>query len=95
MALHGAPNDLINNLNPISLVIFIPIMDYTVYPLLRKLRIHFTPIKRISWGFGIASAAMIAAAVIQYYIYKTSACPRSYVNEGVHDGVDCISPINV
>lgn len=47
MQLNGVPNDLINNLNPITLVIFIPIVDNFVYPALRKAHIHFTPIKRI------------------------------------------------
>lgn len=99
MKLNGVPNDLINNLNPITLVIFIPFMDFVVYPGLRKARINFTPIKRITWGFFIASAAMISAAVVQYYIYQLSACPNERVNEGewVVDGelVSCTAPINV
>lgn len=99
MQLNGVPNDLINNLNPITLVIFIPIMDFFIYPALRKARINFTPIKRITWGFFIASAAMISAAVVQYYIYQLSACPDRHVNEGVWEvngeEVSCIAPINV
>jgi len=99
LQLNGVPNDLINNLNPVTLVIFIPIMDFFIYPALRKARIHFTPIKRITWGFFIASAAMISSAVLQSYIYKLSACPDSHVNDGVWpvDGEDtsCIAPINV
>ena len=95
LKLHGVPNDLINNLNPITLVIFIPIMDFFVYPALRKSRINFTPIKRITWGFFIASAAMVSSTVMQYYIYKTSACPDTEVNSGTYNGVDCTAPINV
>ena len=95
LTLNGVPNDLINNLNPITLVIFIPIMDFFIYPALRKARIHFTPIKRITWGFFVASAAMISSAVLQYYIYRTSACPQSKVNEGTWNDVSCIAPINV
>ena len=100
MTLNGVPNDLINNLNPITLVIFIPIMDFAIYPALRKARINFTPIKRITWGFFVASAAMISAAIVQYYIYQTSACPQDLVNEGSIDGPDgepisCIAPLNV
>jgi len=95
MTLNGVPNDLINNLNPITLVIFIPIMDFVVYPALRKARINFTPIKRITWGFFIAASAMISATVTQYYIYKKSACPNDHVNDGEWDGVSCIAPINV
>lgn len=32
MERHGVPNDVITNLNPFSLLIFIPIMDFLVYP---------------------------------------------------------------
>ncbi|CAK4025003.1 peptide transporter PTR2-A [Lecanosticta acicola] len=91
MQLNGVPNDLINNLNPVTLVVFIPIMDAVVYPAIRKAGINFTPIKRITWGFFIASAAMISSTVIQYYIYQTSPCPSSEVSSGT----GCESPLNV
>jgi POT family proton-dependent oligopeptide transporter len=74
MQRHGVPNDVITNLNPFSLLIFIPIMDFGVYPTLRKMGIKFTPIKRIACGFYAGTAAMIWAAVVQYYIYKRSEC---------------------
>lgn len=74
MQLNGVPNDLITNLNPISLIIFIPIMDRIIYPGLRKAGINFTPLKRIFVGFMFASASMIAACVTQYYIYKLGPC---------------------
>jgi len=75
--LQGVPNDIINNLNPLSLIIIIPAMDKFVYPLLRRLRINFTPIKRITLGFFMAAWAMISAAVTQHYIYSLSPCGRS------------------
>jgi POT family proton-dependent oligopeptide transporter len=91
MTLNGVPNDLINNLNPLTLVIFIPIMDFFIYPAIRKTGFNFTPIKRITWGFLIASMSMVSSAVIQYYIYQTSACEASEVSTGT----GCESPINV
>jgi len=74
MELNGVPNDIIQNLNPISIIIFIPFMDFVVYPFLRKHRINFTPIKRIAFGFALASLAMVAACVTQVYIYRLSPC---------------------
>ncbi|KAL3480405.1 POT family-domain-containing protein [Aspergillus californicus] len=74
MALHGAPNDIIINIDPAALIIFIPIMDQVIYPLIRRLGYNFTPIKKIFVGYMFASMAMIAATVIQYYIYRTSPC---------------------
>ncbi|RAH41310.1 putative MFS peptide transporter [Aspergillus brunneoviolaceus CBS 621.78] len=89
MQLHGVPNDIINNLDPLALIIFIPIMDQFVYPGLRKMGINFTPIKRIYVGYLLAAASMIAAAVTQYYIYKLSPC-------GDHPSTcDEAAPINV
>lgn len=76
MTLNGVPNDVITNLNPISLVIFIPLVDNFLYPALRKYGIRFTPIKRIFTGFMLASLAMIGATVIQYYIYKLGPCGK-------------------
>ena len=80
MTLNGVPNDVITNLNPISLVIFIPIVDNFLYPWLAKKNIRFTPIKRIATGFILASMAMVSATVIQYYIYKLGPCGK-YMND--------------
>ena len=74
MSLHGIPNDVLSNLDPFALLIFIPICDFLVYPFLRKMKINFSPIKRIAFGFYTGAAAMIWATVVQYYIYKQSEC---------------------
>jgi len=74
MTLHGTPNDLIQNLNPIAIIILIPVFDYGIYPALRRAGINFTPIKRIYAGFIVAGLAMVYAAVLQHYIYITSPC---------------------
>ncbi|KAI9364318.1 POT family-domain-containing protein [Pilaira anomala] len=67
----GVPNDIMQNINPLSLVIMIPIMDRFVYPGLRKMGIHFGPILRITFGFLFAALAMAYAAGIQSMIYNT------------------------
>lgn len=69
MALHGTPNDLLQNLDPIALIIFIPLLDLGVYPLLRKFHIDFDPVSRIFAGFLLASISMVYASVLQHYIY--------------------------
>ncbi|KAI0254495.1 peptide transporter PTR2A [Lactifluus subvellereus] len=76
MVTNGVPNDVINNLDPLALIIFIPICDLFVYPGLRKIGINFTPIKRITAGFFAGSAAMVWATVVQHYIYKTNPCGK-------------------
>jgi proton-dependent oligopeptide transporter, POT family len=66
----------IQNLNPISIVIIIPLLDFFIYPTLRKSRINFTPIKRMATGFALAALSMVASTVTQYYIYKLSVCGK-------------------
>jgi POT family proton-dependent oligopeptide transporter len=84
LVLNGVPNDVIQNLNPISIVIMIPILDHVVYPGLRKMGIAFTPIKRMTIGFFFSCASMIAAAVMQHYIYTMSPCGE-YANGQIYD----------
>lgn len=74
MKLGGVPNDIINNFNPLALIIFIPIFDRLLYPFLRRIGINFTPLKRITAGFFVAGSGMIVATVTQHYIYKLGEC---------------------
>ena len=91
MELHGAPNDIINNIDPLALIIFIPIVDIFMYPAFERMGIRFTPLKRIAWGFYLSALSMIAACVTQYYIYKIGPCGKYPSSE------DCSgpAPINV
>ncbi|EIW55672.1 oligopeptide transporter [Trametes versicolor FP-101664 SS1] len=76
MVTNGVPNDVLSNLDPFALIIFIPIVDVFVYPGLRRLGFNFTPVKRIALGFFLGSAAMIWATVVQHYIYQRNPCGK-------------------
>lgn len=93
MTTNGLPNDLLSNLDPLALIILIPICDMVLWPWLRKMKIHFTPIKKITWGFYTGSAAMIWAAVIQAYIYKVSECGNN-ASGFKADGTAC-APVSI
>ncbi|KAM0558590.1 hypothetical protein ACHAPJ_004786 [Fusarium lateritium] len=82
MQRHGVPNDILSNLNPFALLIFIPLNDFFIYPALRKAGIKFTPIKKITAGFFTGGFAMIWAAVVQHYIYQKSECGKYASAEG-------------
>ncbi|KAL4882392.1 POT family-domain-containing protein [Aspergillus karnatakaensis] len=71
---HGIPNDLMQNFDPISIIVFIPILETLVYPVLRRMRIRFRPVSRISLGFIVASLAMMYAAIVQHLIYSAGPC---------------------
>ncbi|THH01943.1 hypothetical protein EW026_g848 [Hermanssonia centrifuga] len=74
MATHGVPNDVLSNLDPFALIIFIPICDQFIYPGLTRMGFNFSPLKKITMGFFTGAAAMIWTAVVQHYIYKTNPC---------------------
>lgn len=67
----NVPNDIMQNIDPIALIILIPLMDRVVYPLLRRIGIPMRPIMRISLGFLFAAVAMGYTAGIQARIYNT------------------------
>ncbi|KAF2654156.1 Ptr2 peptide transporter [Lophiostoma macrostomum CBS 122681] len=93
MALHGVPNDFFYNLEPFGLMILAPLLDMIIYPFLHKHNIKFTPIKRITVGFFFSSAAMVYAAVVQHYIYKTSPCGTMTHTLFLHGHIICRSTL--
>ncbi|KAK9459794.1 POT family-domain-containing protein [Lipomyces oligophaga] len=74
MNTHGIPNDIMQNIDPIAIIIFIPICDSLLYPYLRKIGIPFRPITRIFFGFLFGALAMAYAAIVQQMIYNSGPC---------------------
>jgi proton-dependent oligopeptide transporter, POT family len=74
MVSHGLPNDILMNINPISIVVLVPIMETVLYPFLRKIRVPFKPISRMTFGFLLSACAMAYAAGLQAAIYNTGPC---------------------
>jgi POT family proton-dependent oligopeptide transporter len=88
MEAHGIPNDLMQNFDPISIIVFLPILELGIYPLMRKLHIPFKPITRIAVGFCVASLAMVYAAIVQHLIYSAGPCYDSPLcDASIVDGV--------
>ncbi|KAI8250581.1 Peptide transporter [Colletotrichum sp. SAR11_239] len=71
---HGMPNDFMQNFDPISILVFTPILDKVVYPLLRKAGIELKPIMRITIGFWLGALCLAYAAIVQHLIYKAGPC---------------------
>ncbi|QKX64545.1 uncharacterized protein TRUGW13939_11720 [Talaromyces rugulosus] len=88
MEAHGIPNDLMQNFDPISIIVFLPILELAIYPVMRKLHIPFKPITRIAVGFCVASLAMVYAAIVQHLIYAAGPCYDSPLcDASIIDGV--------
>lgn len=94
MQLHGIPNDIMQNIDPFTLIFLIPIFDRLLYPGLRKIGIPFRPVTRITWGFIFGALAMAYAAIVQHLIYSSPpcydaplACDSSHLPNQVHVAV--------
>ncbi|KDQ52829.1 hypothetical protein JAAARDRAFT_72843 [Jaapia argillacea MUCL 33604] len=95
METHGLLNDVLSNLDPLALIIFIPIFDLLLYPAIRRVGLNFTPIKRITAGFFTGAAGMVWAVVVQHYIYKTNPCGYQSSTCVDADGNARPSPLNL
>jgi dipeptide/tripeptide permease len=75
MQLHGLPNDILFNIDPITIIILIPLVDRLIYPFIRtRLNLAFAPITRITIGFLVAGSAMLYAGFLQLVIYHAPPC---------------------
>ncbi|KAI9501449.1 peptide transporter ptr2 [Coemansia spiralis] len=66
----SVPNDIMQNIDPMFLIVFIPIFDKLLYPGLRRCGISVGPITRIFVGFILAAIAMAYAAIVQHLVYS-------------------------
>ncbi|KAJ6518220.1 peptide transporter PTR2A [Mycena vitilis] len=92
---NGMPNDLLSNIDPLVLVLCIPLCDFFLYPALQRRGIRFTSLKRITAGFLIGASAMVWAAVLQYNIYQTSPCGYAAATCTDADHNPRVSPLSV
>uniref|UniRef100_A0A4W6E4S7 Solute carrier family 15 member 1 n=1 Tax=Lates calcarifer TaxID=8187 RepID=A0A4W6E4S7_LATCA len=60
--------DQMQTVNPILILILVPIMDSIIYPLIAKCKLNFTPLKRMTVGMFFAALAFVAAALVQIQI---------------------------
>ncbi|XP_073470511.1 solute carrier family 15 member 1 [Aquarana catesbeiana] len=63
--------DQMQTINAILILVLVPIVDVVVYPLIKKCKLNFTPLKRMTVGMFFAAMAFVAAALVQVSIDKT------------------------
>ncbi|KAK0723285.1 general substrate transporter [Lasiosphaeria miniovina] len=89
---NGVPNDVIGNFNSLSIIAFAPILNYGLYPLLRRLGIHYGPVARITTGLALSTIGGVGYTVLNYYAYKLSPCGEYGSSDcAIGDGVAPIS----
>ncbi len=90
---NGVPNDVISNINPLAIICASPILNYGLYPLLRKFGIQYGPIARITTGLAMSTLAGMGYTILNSYAYKGSPC-------GEYGSSDCqigtgVAPITI
>ncbi|CZR50253.1 probable peptide transporter PTR2 [Phialocephala subalpina] len=94
---NGVPNDVINNINSLSIIVGAPLLNYGLYPLLRNRNIHFGPIARITFGLFLSSIGGLGYTLLNYYAYKIGPCGHygSSASCVDADGVSLVSSITI
>ncbi|KAJ2705300.1 peptide transporter ptr2 [Coemansia sp. IMI 203386] len=77
------PNDIMQNIDPLCIILLIPIFDLLVYPGFRRCGMELRPVTRITIGFLLMALSMAYAAILQHFIYtkgpyKTHAGDEGY-----------------
>ncbi|KAF9906929.1 peptide transporter ptr2 [Linnemannia zychae] len=69
---HWLKPEQLSFVNSAVIVIFIPILDIIVFPMLRKAGFKLGPINRIIIGFSIVTFCFIYVSVLQHFLYKSA-----------------------
>jgi dipeptide/tripeptide permease len=94
---NGVPNDLLYNFNSLSIIIAAPLLNYGLYPLLRKWHIKFGPVARITFGLFLSSCGGVGYTLLNYYAYKLGPCGM-YGSSGTcedSEGLALVAPISI
>ncbi|PIG84616.1 oligopeptide transporter [Aspergillus arachidicola] len=74
METHGVPNDIMTNIDPITVLILLPVLDRIVFPFLRRQGVPVRHVDRITIGFLVCGVSMLYAAFVQRTIYAAPPC---------------------
>ncbi|KAK0710765.1 POT family-domain-containing protein [Lasiosphaeris hirsuta] len=89
---NGVPNDVIGNINPLSIILAAPILNYGLYPFLRKANIHYGPVARITTGLAMSTLAGVGYTLLNKFAYEQSPCGEFGSSDcKIGDGVAPIS----
>lgn len=86
METYGLPNDIFPTLNPIAVLVLLPVVTNVLYPTLRRMRIEFPPVNRMAVGFLIETIAIAYCAGVQQIIYTSGPCFKHALECPASDG---------
>jgi POT family proton-dependent oligopeptide transporter len=74
MITYGIPNDAIPSMNPICVLVVVPVLERLVYPYMQKVGVSPRPTVRMTLGFGLMAVTMAIAAGAQQVVYDAPPC---------------------
>lgn len=75
MKLHGLQPEQLNIINPMQIMVFIPLFDKVIYPALRLRHVNIEPLRRMSWGMLLAATSFVISGFLENAIQN--AAPNS------------------
>ncbi|XP_037096164.1 solute carrier family 15 member 2 [Syngnathus acus] len=67
--------DQMQTLNAMLILVFVPLFDLLIYPLVSLCRINVTPLRKMATGMIFAALAFGAAALVEIHVVKTVVTP--------------------
>ncbi|XP_047457954.1 solute carrier family 15 member 2 [Mugil cephalus] len=67
--------DQMQMLNALMILLFVPIFDLIIYPLVGLCRINITPLRKMAVGMVLAALAFVAATLVEMNVVKTVVDP--------------------
>ncbi|KAK2744341.1 hypothetical protein FQN55_006855 [Onygenales sp. PD_40] len=94
---NGVPNDVISNFNSLSIIAFAPIVNYGLYPLVRRMGFRYGPVARITTGLAMSTIGGLGYTLLNYYAYKVGPCGEFGSSDTCVDenGVAMVAPITI
>ena len=74
MVTYGIPNDALPALNPLCVLIVVPIFERYVYPHMHKVKLPPRPTVRMTLGFALTAVSMAIASGVQQVVYSAPPC---------------------
>jgi dipeptide/tripeptide permease len=61
----GIQAEQLNIVNPVQIMIFIPLFDRVIYPYLERTGWNISPLRRMSWGMLLGAAAFVVSGLVE------------------------------
>ncbi|XP_077280577.1 solute carrier family 15 member 2 isoform X2 [Temnothorax americanus] len=89
--------DQLQAVNPLLIIIFIPIFETCIYPVFAKIHIIDTPLKKLVAGGFLASVAFIVAGIVEIQIENTypTLPVKGYAQIRIFNTMDCSVSIDM